>query len=236
MKEKLKKLLEIKRNRIITFIAVFLIIAGLCIALRPWYIAWHFANTQKKMIATWNATSEFVEDTGSAGWQISVSVIGDEYVEVWEEDTGPSIDINYVINHMDGILTIDRIRLNVPIINKYTIKNLNISICSIVAANHMGQAGNYVLAGHKSRIRGRHFNRLLELRLGDLIVAENKEAKYTYKVTEVFSVTPLDTWVMENDGDKKLITLITCDYTTNPIGRLIVRGELIETEPAEASD
>jgi len=129
---------------------------------------------------------------------------------------------------MDGILTIDKIRLEVPIINKYSIENLNISICSVVAANNMGQAGNYVLAGHKSRIRGRHFSRLLELKVGDRIVTQSKEAKYTYKVTDVFSVTPLDTWVMANDGDKKIITLITCDYTKNPIGRLIVRGELIE--------
>jgi sortase A len=121
----------------------------------------------------------------------------------------------------------------VPIINKYTVNNLNVSVCTVIAKNKMGQAGNYVLAGHRSRVRGRHFNRIIELEPGDLIITENKEAKYTYQVTDVFLITPDETWVMSNDGDRKLITLITCDYRMEPTGRLIVRGELASSEPVE---
>lgn len=226
-----------KKNRFITLIAVFLIVIGASIALWPWYSALHFDKMQKNMLDTWYNTSVFKRDFTRAGWQRSLAVVGNDAAnEVWEENTNPAIDINYVVNNMDGILTINKISLVVPIIGRYTIDNLSISICSVIEKNKMGQAGNYVLAGHKSRIRGRHFSRLLELSVGDLVITENKEAKYTYKVTSVFTVTPTDAWAMENDGDKKLITLITCDYRTNPIGRLIVRGELVDSEPVSVTD
>ena len=227
----MKKLLKSKNDKIVAVISVIIIIIGICIALRPWYIAWRFDRMQKSLLDAWNNTSEFHEDTSQAGWRHSVAVVGgDADNDIWEEDTNPHVDMNYIINNMDGILTIAKINLSVPIINKYTIDNLNVSICSVIETRKMGQEGNYVLAGHKSRIRGRHFSRLLELKTGDIIVTENKEVKYTYLVKDVFTVTPLDLWVMDNDGDKKLITLITCDYRTDPIGRLIVRGELINSE------
>lgn len=219
-----------KKGRIMTAVAFLLIVVGICIAMRPLFLAWRFDRMQNSLLNAWNATSRFNADSSRIGWQRSVAALGGEVDEVWEEDTNPRVDMNYIVNNMDGILTIKKINFNAPIISKYTTANLSISICTIIPENKMGQAGNYVLAGHMSRIRGRHFSRLVELKVGDLLVAENKEAKYTYQVTDIFTVTPEDVWVMANDGDKKIITLITCDYRTDPIGRLIVRGELIASE------
>ena len=224
----IKKLLNSKK---VKFIAILLIIIGLGIALRPSYLAWRFDRLQQQMLEKWQATSQFSADTTRAGWDSSIAVVGGNLDDVWEEDTNPSIDLNYIINNMDGIITINKINLSVPIISKYTINNLNISVCTVIEDNKMGQSGNYVLAGHRSRIRGRHFNRIIELQPGDLIITENKEMRYTYQVTDNFLVAPEDTWVMNNDGDKKIITLITCDYRTNPTGRLIIRGELIDSVP-----
>jgi sortase A len=217
-------------------LAGFFILIGLFIILRPFYLAWRFDRIQNNMLNKWQSTSEFHEDSVRIGWQHSVAVVGGaDTNEVWEENIYPKIDAKYFLQNMDGILSIDKIHLTAPIISKYTVDNLSVSICSVIEANKMGKAGNYVIAGHKSRIRGRHFSRLVELKTGDLIVTANKNAKYTYQVTDIFTVTPVDTWVMDNDGDKELITLITCDYRTDPIGRLIVRGELIGTEPLEGT-
>jgi sortase A len=227
-----KKLLSSKKVKLI---AIVLIVIGLGIALRPFYLAWRFDRLQKNMLDMWQTTNEFQADASRAGWSSSVAVVGGGNSDVWEEDTNPDIDVNYIVNNMDGVITIKKINLSVPIINKYTINNLNISVCSAIEKNKMGQAGNYVLAGHRSRIRGRHFNRIIELEPGDLIVTENKEAKYTYRVDDIFLITPDETWVMDDDGDKKLITLITCDYRMEPTGRLIVRGELASSEPADGT-
>ena len=224
----IKKLLN---SKIAKLIAVALIVIGLCIALRPSYLAWRFSRMQAQMLDAWHATSEFTGGDNRAGWGSSIAIVGGNADDIWAEDTNPKIDLNYIINNMDGTLLIPKINLNMPIINKYTIKNLNIAPCTVIEKNKMGQKGNYVLAGHRSRIRGRHFSRIIELNPGDLIITENKEARYTYQVTDNFLVMPEDTWVMDNDGDKKLITLITCDYRMQPTGRLIIRGELIGSEP-----
>ena len=53
-----------------------------------------------------------------------------------------------------------------------------------------------------------------------------KDATYQYEVFENIIVKPEDTWVLAPQGEERLITLITCDYSEEPSLRLIVRGRL----------
>ena len=208
---------------------VALIIVGICIILAPWISAWRFNYVQKQLIRLWSSDAVTGMATSGNAWSVSSAVVGpgSEYY-VWEEDTNPSIDLASIVGIVDGLLIIDKVGLRVPILSRYTIDNLNISICTVLEANRMGQPGNYVLAGHNSRIYGRHFNRLKELSVGDTIVVENKHEQFSYLITETFSVAPTEVWVMENDGEKSIITLITCCYLTQPPGRLVVRGEIVD--------
>jgi len=185
---------------------------------------------QKRVMGLWDSgNTASLPAQGSGAWTHAVAVIGgDTESSIWEENINPTVDINYIARITEGIITIEKIALRVPILSEYTVANLNISVCSVMKANKMGAPGNYVLAGHYSRVYGRHFNRLRELSAGDVIIIENKTDEYRYIVSDVFTVTEADNWVMKNEGDKKLITLITCDYRTDPIGRLIVKGELFE--------
>jgi len=225
-KTKIKKFLHSKNAK---RIAIALIVIGIGIALRPGYLAWRFDWMQRQMLSSWQNTIMFNADK-------TVTPVGDDGSDVWEEDIYPDVDVNYVVHNMDGTITIPKIKLRMPIINKYTVSNLNIAPCTVIAGRKMGQIGNYVLAGHRSRVRGRHFNRIIELDAGDIIITENKTSRYTYQVTDNLLVTPEDTWVMNNVDDKKLITLITCDYRTDPTGRLIIRGELIGSEPIDNTE
>ena len=204
---------------------ILLIIVGIGIILAPWLNAWRFDVAQRRIMALWY---DGAESTAAGGaWTHSVAVIGGtDNNEILEEDVNPNIDVQYLAGRVEGIITIERINLRAPIINEYSEANLNVSICSVIPGNRMGEPGNYVLAGHESRIFGRHFNRLHEVEVGDVIIVENRYEQFIYLVNEVFTVTPEDVWVMDNDGDRKIITLITCDSRTNPIGRLIVKGEL----------
>lgn len=219
-------------------LALAIIIIGAVIIAKPWYDAWQFDRIQKQVLNMWyietavdeKDRSPMQRQDSSATWGRSVAVISgmnsiDD--EIWEEDTAPDVDKEYIAGIMEGIITIDKIKLCVPILKKMTTNNLNISICSVIEARQMGQIGNYVLAGHKSRIYGRHFNRLSELSIGDTIVLENESDIFTYRVSDILSVTPSDVWIMDDDAAKETITLITCDYSTNPTGRLVVRGELV---------
>ena len=135
----------------------------------------------------------------------------------------------FILENMEGVLTIKKIDLKIPVLKEDTEENLNISVAHVAGTSGPGEAGNYVIAGHRMRAYGRHFNRLHEVAVDDEIQFTGLEGEtYVYRVFEVLVVNPEDTWVLQPSGEDKLITLVTCDYSQKPSVRLIVRGKLVE--------
>jgi LPXTG-site transpeptidase (sortase) family protein len=89
-----------------------------------------------------------------------------------------------------------------------------------------GTAGNIVVAGHVG-YAGIIFNRLPEAQVGDIVEVEVGGGLRRYQVSEILTLLPEDTWVM-NPTASETLTLITCI----PIGvyshRLIVRALPLE--------
>ena len=241
----MNRLIELKKNNgrspvlfvkenLKYIIPLFVIIAGIYIMLAPFYSARQFEHIQRQALKAWeNAiiTGEIAPlpvNEPSGYWAESTVTLGDFVNEggVWEEDTNPSFTLNYLLNNMEGVLTIEKIDFRAVILAPATKRNLDISVCEVISSRVMGQVGNYVLAGHYSTIYGRHFNRVREIGIGDIITVENGRESFDYQVTEIFSVEPSETWVMNDDNARRLITIITCDYDTFPYNRLIVRGEI----------
>lgn len=145
-----------------------------------------------------------------------------------EEDTPLDNSTKPFPDNMEGVLYINSIDLKSPVLFGESKKNLDLGICRMYSSADAGGYGNLCLSGHNSRIYGRHFNRLKEISIGDTIIIFMENAVYNYITTNTFTVKPEDIWVLENNLSKKEITLITCDYSLNPTGRFIVKGELIE--------
>jgi sortase A len=89
-----------------------------------------------------------------------------------------------------------------------------------------------VLAGHNSRTPGKHFNRIHELKKGDIIAITTEHAVYDYTVASQTIVDPTDLSVLEQTGTAAELTLITCDQIVNPKHRLIVKAVLDSRKPA----
>ncbi len=89
-------------------------------------------------------------------------------------------------------------------------------------AGFPGTPGNITIAGHVG-YRDTIFNHLPSAVVGDEVVLSIGETKRRYRVTELLTVLPSDSWIMAATRDETL-TLITCV----PIGvyshRLIVRA------------
>ncbi|MFD8556742.1 class E sortase [Streptosporangium canum] len=99
-----------------------------------------------------------------------------------------------------------------------------------------GKVGNFVLSGHRTTYAA-PFSRLDELRRGDDIVVDAREARYTYRVTGKRVVEPTEVGVIApvpgKPGSKPtdaLITLSTCHPEYSAAQRLIVFGELDRSE------
>lgn len=94
-------------------------------------------------------------------------------------------------------------------------------------AGFPGAPGNIIIAGH-SGYKNTIFDYLPQVSLGDKITVETSNGERYYKVSDILTILPSETWVM-NPTNTELLTLITCV----PIGvydhRLIVQAIPLES-------
>lgn len=92
-----------------------------------------------------------------------------------------------------------------------------------------GEAGSFVVAGHRSHTYGRLFNRLNEVKEGDLIYADMPDRTYTYEVEKIEVVEP-DKLALLNSSEEASITLFTCTPIYTATHRLVITGKLVQAE------
>jgi sortase A len=127
----------------------------------------------------------------------------------------------------------------VPILNGTTLAVLAKGVGHYASTAQPGQIGNFAIAGHRVT-HGQPFNRLLELKPGDKIIVETRQAIYTYVLDESpkqLTVKETDTWVIDpvpGKPDAKptqpLITLTTCQDLFHSPDRSIGFGHLQSTQ------
>jgi sortase A len=129
---------------------------------------------------------------------------------------------------IEGIIKIEEIDLELPILTDATVKNMKISVASIKGTGKPGRIGNYAIAGHRSHTYGKNFNRLDEVEAGDFILINDGKNQFNYEVMEKLYVKPEEVEVLEGNGTDKEITLVTCHPMINPTHRLILKGKIKE--------
>lgn len=127
-----------------------------------------------------------------------------------------------------GIMKIDKIGLEAPIINGIGKKELSVGVGFIPGTACIGSSGNTAIAGHRSHTFGKFFNRLDALAIGDEIKIKTKEKTYKYLISGKLIVKPEDTWVLKQNKKEKKLTLITCHPIYVASHRLIVQAKMVE--------
>jgi sortase A len=89
---------------------------------------------------------------------------------------------------------------------------------------YVGENGNCVIAGHRNYTFGKFFNRLDEVRVGDIIYVDTKNDTREYKVKEIKVVEPTDTSVLD-DTENEQLTLYTCTPIYVATHRLVIISE-----------
>ena len=221
-------------------LAVVLVLAGICVALYPQAKAMIMKRQEKDMIQEFREivaegpmvpditgnveATPVVEDTTTLA---NIDDFEDEIVQ-WQSDEEMRA---YLRQYMEGYLTIPKIDLEMPILYGASDFNLKVGLASLEYAGKIGEPGNYCVAGHHARARGRQFNRLSDVAIGDVVYLTSKTNFYTYEVFDIQLVKADAMWVTKAHSDyESIITLITCDYRLKPTGRLIVFGKLVNTK------
>ena len=96
--------------------------------------------------------------------------------------------------------------------------------------------GNFSIAGHNGRCASCLFKDIHALEMGDEIIITTRDDVYEYEVYDNFEVHYTDVSVLEDDGDKTTITLVTCEeaYADSTI-RVIIKAELKKVTPREGN-
>ncbi|OMF40892.1 class D sortase [Paenibacillus sp. BGI2013] len=128
-----------------------------------------------------------------------------------------------------GVLSIDKIDVRLPILEGATEANMKVAATHLVETTRIGNKGNAAIAAHRAHKKGRLFNRLGELQIGDSMeVTLADRTIIQYKVDQISVVEPTDLSVLEDPGLGQVLTLITCDPLVNPTHRLIVRASAVK--------
>src|SRR6185503_15608199 len=94
-----------------------------------------------------------------------------------------------------------------------------------------GAVGNVGIAGHRTTF-GRPFNRIDELRPGDVVILTTPVGKFTYEVQKPpFVVSPDDWSVVDQPPGESLLTLTSCHPKGSANQRIVVRSKLAKSEP-----
>lgn len=217
-----------------------LIITGILILIYPKANEWYDNRQQDKLIASWEEASFDVSAQLQAQQQYeALTNLFNEQSLATEAPTEAPVLTPTIAPAATSIeapkeqkitpiatIKIDKIKLKLPVVEGATQKNLKSATAHLKETTAIGKVGNAAIAGHRMRSKGRLFNRLGEVEVGDKIVVQTKQETFTYTVYKVSIVEPTDVSVLNYNDKDKLLTLITCDPIVNPTHRLIIHAKI----------
>lgn len=139
-----------------------------------------------------------------------LSGIIDEFETKYNNDEEISEDIMIDDYKVIGIITIPKIDLKYPILDRTDNKGMKLSITKFWGSE-LNEIGNVTLAGHNNR-DGTMFGKTKNLEKGDIIqITDKKSRTLDYEVFDYYIIDPNDVSCVESiDGSTKEVTLITC--------------------------
>lgn len=160
--------------------------------------------------------------------QSGLSKLNSSFTEGAEEANHSGSEASQLLDSTQdaiGLISIDKIDVRLPILEDATVQNMKVAATHLVETSPIGSEGNAAIAAHRAHKKGRLFNRLGELEIGDDIqVTLAGGTTINYKVDRITVVEPTDLSVLEDPKLGQVLTLITCDPLINPTHRLIVRA------------
>ena len=127
------------------------------------------------------------------------SLWSEKRVQAYQESLNRAEDIPL------GVLSIDRLNVEVPIYDGADELNLNRGVARIQGTAAMNAPGNLGIAGHRDGF----FRGLKDAVEGDVVQLRTAEGLQSYRVTEIVIVDPTEVSVLAQTEERSL-TLVTC--------------------------
>lgn len=225
-----------KNHRFKRFLSTALIVAGLAVIAVPIVgkiltdkkqqnmMDDFYLNLEKDQVTAENVSNDQLDEALNWGTDVINQEELDQNIAAIENDQLDDATVKKMPKAI-GIVTIDKIKVNLPIAEGVTLDVLKFAIGHMPGTAELGEIGNTVLAGHRSHTFGSFFNRLDEVEIGDVIVLQKSDGTFvTYEVDHKVFVKPDDLSVLKGNATEKALTLITCHPEINPTSRLIIHA------------
>jgi len=151
-----------------------------------------------------------------------------ELEALWQKSQTPRAPTSFQPGDVVGRIVVPRMDLDAPLVEMADVddrENLNKGPAHLAGSALPGQAGNCVVAGHRTTYT-RPFFSLDRMEAGDeIILIDLARNSYEYAVFEVLIVDPDDVWVMEATPEP-CVTLIACHPLYSAKNRIVVRAAL----------
>ena len=131
---------------------------------------------------------------------------------------------------MMGYLTIDKIKVELPIYHTVSETVLNSSVGHLEGTSLPigGEGTHSVLSAHRGLPSAKLFTELDKLEIGDTFKITILDETHVYKVDKISIVKPNDRNELKIDKDNDYVTLLTCTPYGINTHRLLVRGGRIQ--------
>lgn len=145
-------------------------------------------------------------------------------------------NINFSNKNVIGILTIEDLNINLPILKGMTNSNLLTGVVTMSPDIVIGK-GNYSLAGHYMKDKTLLFGSLMDIQIGNIVKITDKKNIYEYEIYDTKIVPDTSFYMIEDKmaemRGEPIISLMTCYYTSKSGKRFFAQGELIKEYPYE---
>ena len=219
----------------ILLLAVFLI--GLCVMLYPTVSDFWNEKRQSQAIMNYDDLlvdltpedfSEYFEKAEEYNRKlklISYPFLG--YPEL-DDEYYSALDVND--DGMMGYITIDKIKVQLPIYHGTSDKVLNCAVGHLEGSTLPigGESSHCVLSAHRGLPSAKLFTNLDELAVGDVFTITILDKMFTYQVDQVKVVLPDETDELNVVNGEDYCTLVTCSPYGINTHRMLVRGTRIE--------
>jgi len=238
MEEKKKKTTKNKKSGLtstILLVAIFLI--GLCVLLYPTISDFWNEKRQSQAIMNYDdllvdlTPEDFSEHFKKAEeYNRKLKLISFPFLGYSELDKEyySTLDVNG--NGMMGYITIEKIKVQLPIYHGTSDKVLNSAVGHLEGSSLPigGESTHSVLSAHRGLPSAKLFTNLDKIVVGDIFTITILDRTFTYQVDQVLIVLPDEIDELNVVNGKDYCTLVTCTPYGINTHRMLVRGTRIE--------
>lgn len=219
----------------IKLVLIIIFIIGLSVLLYPTISQYWNSYTQSKVVADYDKIFQTTKnkdysDIFNKANQYNIDLSNLEYPLLQYKqlsDYNNLLNING--NGMMGYISIDKIKVEIPIYHTTKSSVLNVAVGHLEGSSLPigGENTHSVLSAHRGLPSAKLFTDLNKLEIGDTFEITILDKKFSYQVDDISIVEPEDITKLEIVDGEDYVTLLTCTPYGLNTHRLLVRGKRI---------